>query len=174
MTTQDTYNRIKGLVLAGMSGYAACRRAGEDPLKWSKQLSRDPDIVKAKAAGDIKERGRKRPTWHYAEMPWVVDVLQNGLSQTAAAAKHGKPQPYISLCVKRAKAEQEAPTAAAATSAPQAQAQTQTQTPQPTPQPTTPNNVELDAIANILRDAAKRLNMRPEALAYDMIHRLAD
>lgn len=157
MTMNDVYTRIKSLVLAGMSGYAACRRLGEDPLKWSKQLSRDPDIVKAKVDGDIRELGRKKPDRHYVEMPWVVDVMVNGMTQTAAAAKYGKPQPYVSLCVKRAKEvlakDQEAPT------------------PTTTPTPTTQ---DLDILEDIMRAYAKRLGMRPEALAHDMIHRLAD
>lgn len=159
MIAPDIYTKIKGFVLAGMSGYAACRKFKEDPLKWSKQLSRDPDIVAAKAAGDIKELGRKRPDTHYTTMPWVVDVMVNGMSQTAAAAKHGKPQSYISVCVKRAKA-----------------VLARSQTTEPTPSPAAPPNpteLELDLIADMLRSAAKRLNTRPEALAHDMIGRLA-
>lgn len=122
MTHDQTYEDIKADVLAGMSGYAACQRHREDPLKWAKRISTDPDIVKAKASGEIKDRSTNtKPPDHYRRMPWVVDVLDNGMTRLGAAAKHNVSQPYVSRCVQKA---QEAPTTPTPTT-------TTTTTPQP-------------------------------------------
>lgn len=124
---KDIYDSIKADVLAGMSGYAACTRHREDPLKWAKRLSTDPDIVKAKADGSIPDRSTNtKSPQHYRKMPCVIDVLDNGMTRSAAAAKHGVSQPYVTRCVQKAQA---APT----TSAPAPQS-----TPQPAPAPSAP------------------------------------
>jgi predicted DNA-binding protein (UPF0251 family) len=104
MDNNTTYSLIKADVLAGMSGYAACHNHGEDPLKWAKRLSMDPDIVAAKASGSIKDRATKRmPPSYFRALPFVVDVLDNGMTQSAAARKHGVSQPHVNASVKRAR-----------------------------------------------------------------------
>lgn len=114
----DTYELIKADVLSGMSGYAAAQKRGVDSLKYAKILAADPDIVAAKAAGAIKDRAKWKTTpEHYRRLPHVVDVLDNGMTQAAAAKKHGVSQPLVNRHVKQAlggqpmlKAKAEAPT----------------------------------------------------------------
>lgn len=162
MYMEQKLQQAKNHVLAGKTYEVAAKLSGYgSKIDLYNALNNDPDIVAARADGTLKTRAKPAKRLdHYSSKPHVRAVMA-GMSQSDAAKKFGVSQPLVSRHVRLA--EQEAPTTS--TSAP---------TPQPTPQPTTPNNVELDAIANILRDAAKRLNMRPEALAYDMIHRLAD
>lgn len=105
--------------------------------------------------------------------PLIAAVLAGGLAPKEAAEKaqvSSNRMYYLIKAYRESKGVEGRLRAVAARKAPT----TSTSTPPPQPTPTTPNNVELEAIANILRDAAKRLNMRPEALAHDMIHRLAD
>ena len=118
MTQDNTYELIKVDVLSGMSGYAAAQKRGVDSLKYAKILAADPDIVAAKAAGVVKDRAKWRTTPdHYRRLPHVVDVLDNGMTQAAAAKKHGVSQPLVNRHVKQAlggqpmlKAKAEAPT----------------------------------------------------------------
>lgn len=123
MTQDNTYELIKADVLSGMSGYAAAQKRGVDSLKYAKILAADPDIVAAKAAGAIKDRAKWKTTpEHYRRLPHVVDVLDNGMTQAAAAKKHGVSQPLVNRHVKQAlggqpmlKAKAEAPANANAT-----------------------------------------------------------
>lgn len=157
MHKDQTYEDIKAEVLGGMSGYAASKKRGLPSLTYANRLANDPDIVAAKASGQIKSLARRHKTQEsFSRLPHVRAVLEQGMTQTAAAQKFGISQPIVSRHVRLAQAE--APT----TSAPQ---------PTTTP-PTTPP--DLDILADIMRAYAKRLNMRPETLAHDMIHRLAD
>ena len=118
MTQDNTYELIKADVLSGMSGYAAAQKRGVDSLKYAKILAADPDIVAAKAAGAIKDRAKwKNTPEHYRRLPHVIDVLDNGMTQAAAAKKHGVSQPLVNRHVKQAlggqpmlKAKAEAPT----------------------------------------------------------------
>ena len=117
MTHDNTYKLIKADVLSGMSGYAAAQKRGVDSLKYAKILAADPDIVAAKAAGVVKDRAKwKKTPEHYRRLPHVVDVLDNGMTQAAAAKKHDVSQPLVNRHVKQAlggqpmlKAKAEAP-----------------------------------------------------------------
>jgi hypothetical protein len=103
MTENNTYELIKADVLSGMSGYAAARKRGVDSLKYAKLLAADPDILAAKAAGTVKDRAKWKTTpEHYRKLPHVVDVLDNGMTQAAAAEKHGVSQPLVNRHVKQA------------------------------------------------------------------------
>lgn len=111
MTHDNTYELIKAEVLAGKSGYAASQKYGVDSLKYAKRLSTDNDIVNAKAEGTVKDRAKwKRSPDHYRHLPHVIDVLENGMTQTAAAAKHGVSQPLVNRHVKQALDGQPKPT----------------------------------------------------------------
>lgn len=134
---QNLFQAVKDLVLQGVSGYAAAKQCGLDPLAVAKQLSRDPDIAAAKASGAIQTRIRRKanPT-HYAKLPWVVDVLQNGMTQAAAAEKHGISQGRVSQTVRRAQEESAPP---------------------PPPQP--PTDPELQAITLLISSYAARHNL---------------
>lgn len=106
----DLYPQIKALVLGGMSGYAACKQLREDPLRWAKRISEDPDIVKAKRDGLIPDKGSKKVgAEHYRSLPHVIDVLEHGMTQTEAAKKYGLSQPLVCKHVNKAR-EQPAPT----------------------------------------------------------------
>ena len=125
MTQDNTYELIKADVLSGMSGYAAAQKRGVDSLKYAKILAADPDIVAAKAAGVVKDRAKWKTTpEHYRRLPHVVDVLDHGMTQAAAAKKHGVSQPLVNRHVKQAlggqpmlKAKAEAPANATAPAA---------------------------------------------------------
>lgn len=134
---EDVFERIKQLVLSGCSGYAACRKVGVDHMKYIKRISSDPDIVAAKASGAIKDLAKRRVTAeHYRALPHVVDVLDNGMSQTASAAKHGVSQPLVARHI--AKAKDAAP---------------------PPPQPQPPTDPELQAITLLISSYAARHNL---------------
>jgi len=106
MTNTDNYTNIKAAVLSGMSGYAAARKYGVEPLSVAKRLSTDPDIVAAKAAGTVKSRAKRhKTTSHYLNLDYVKAVLEGGLSQTAAAAQFGKAQSQVAFGVKKAREE---------------------------------------------------------------------
>jgi transposase-like protein len=67
-------------------------------------LRQDPDIVAAKAAGELRVRGRTKLSLEDCLAdPAVADVITNGMSTNAAAAKHGISQPTLWAKVKRAK-----------------------------------------------------------------------
>lgn len=101
---EGAFERIKQLVLSGCSGYAACRKVGVDHMKYIKRIAADPDIVAAKASGAIKDLAKRRVSAeHYRNLPHVVDVLDNGMSQTASAAKHGVSQPLVARHIAKAK-----------------------------------------------------------------------
>lgn len=103
MEKDNTYDLIKADVLAGMSGYAAAKRRGVHSLKYAPRLAVDPDIVAAKVAGTIRDRAKWRTTpEHYRRLPHVIDVLDNGMTQASAAAKHGVSQPLVNRHVKQA------------------------------------------------------------------------
>lgn len=153
---------IKAAILAGETYKAVAERYGVFQPEVHTLLRLDPDIVAAKAAGELRVRGRGKLTLEECLAdPAVADVINGGMSTNAAAAKHGISQPTLWAKVKRAKDLINPPK------------QNPKPQPKPTPEPT-PNDHELNLIADMLRSAAQRLGMRPEALAHDMVHRLAD
>lgn len=150
MNTQ--LEQAKALILAGETYPDTAKAVGYgNHAALHAALKDDPDIVAAKANGQLRSRATKGPE-HYARKPYVQAVL-NGMTQSEAAKKYGVSQPLVGRHLKMAAGA----------------------TPPPPTQPTSPNNdIELNLIADMLRSAAKRLGMRPESLAYDMLHRLAD
>lgn len=145
MTQDNTYDLIKADVLAGMSGYAAAMRHGADSLKYAKRLASDPDIVAAKASGAMKDRAKWRHSpSHYRKLPHVVDVLDNGMTQSEAAEKYGISQPLVSRHVKQALDGQPMIKAARRSA----------------PPPTTPTtDPEIDAIHALIKACATRRNL---------------
>lgn len=111
---------LKAEVLAGKSIYAVSQAHGINPLTLSRALIKDPDIVKAKAAGVIRQRKGGAPAKKdYTKLPYVIDVIQHGMSTTAAAKKHGISQPVVWNKVKAAREHMEATKAATPTPTPQ-------------------------------------------------------
>ena len=137
---------MKAAILAGETYAAVGKRFNCDGRQVYRILVNDPDIVKAKAAGDLRPRSAKLTAETALQDPAVADVILNGMTVNAAAKKHGIAQPVLWLRVSKVKAQMNP----------------------------TPTEDDLNKVADMLRKAAKRLNMRPEALAHDMIHRLAD
>lgn len=111
MTHDQTYEDIKADVLGGMSGYAASKKRGLPSLKYANRLANDPDIVAAKEAGQIRHLAKRTKSDHdYRRRPHVIDVLDNGMTQAAAAAKHGVSQPLVARHIKLALAGASQPT----------------------------------------------------------------
>lgn len=80
------------------------RRLGIPPLKLYNLLASDPDIVAAKANGKLNASKRYAAN-HFSKLPHVIDVLQNGMTHTEAAEKHGKHRSQVSRDVKKAQEE---------------------------------------------------------------------
>lgn len=138
-------SEIKAAILGGESYNTVAKRYQCDATQVLRLLKNDPDIVKAKAAGLLNKRAPVLTAENVLQDPAVADVILNGMNVHAAAKKHGKT--YAALWNKVEKAKKLLPV---------------------------DTEKELAELADMLRSAAKRLNMRPEALAHDMIHRLAD
>lgn len=135
---------LKAEVLTGKSIYAVSQAHKINPLTLSRALIKDPDIVKAKAAGVIRQRKGGAPAKKdYTKLPYVIDVIQHGMSTTAAAKKHGISQPVVWNKVKAAREYMEATKAA-------------TPTPTPTPQSTPPMPETLLAATKDLSEAFAR------------------
>lgn len=95
---------IKAAILAGETYKAVAERYGVFQPEVHTLLRHDPDIVAAKASGDLRARGRSKLTLDECLAdPAVADVITNGMSTNAAAAKHGISQPALWTKVKRAK-----------------------------------------------------------------------
>jgi hypothetical protein len=101
----------KRRILARESYNDVAHRLGVPSLKLYNLLANDPDIVAAKAAGKLNS-SKRYGAHHFSNLPHVVDVLRNGLSQTEAAKKHGKFPSQVSRDVKKAMDEQGAAGAA--------------------------------------------------------------
>lgn len=107
-TTQDTQQKTaeaKRLILSGFSYAKAAKQVGLDSLTLLNRLRDDKDILAAKAAGLLNKPRNTARRVKYAELPVVIDVLQNSLTQAEAAEKHKVSQPYISRCVRKAREE---------------------------------------------------------------------
>lgn len=153
-------NIISDLESSTESFSAICRRHGVPSGKTHLQLGKvRPDLL-----GPRSERLGFSTLRKPGSVPdnvkdqAVAEVLAGRLVKDVAV-EYGIPAPtlYKHAAAERAKRP---PT----TSAP---------TPQPTPQPTTPNN-DLDFLVDIVRSYATRTSQRPEAVAYQLMQRLAD
>lgn len=95
---------IKAAILAGETYKTVAERYGVFTPEVHTLLRRDPDIVAAKAAGELRVRGRGKLTLDECLAdPAVADVINGGMSTNAAAAKHGISQPTLWAKVKRAR-----------------------------------------------------------------------
>ncbi len=115
-TTQDTHQETaeaKRLILSGLSYAKAAKQVGLDSFTLLNRLRDDKDILAAKAAGLLNKPRNTARRVKYAELPCVIDVVQNGMTQAEAAERHKVSQPYISRCVRKAREElaQATPTA---------------------------------------------------------------
>lgn len=107
-TTQDTQQETaeaKRLILSGLSYAKAAKQVGLDSFTLLNRLRDDKDILAAKAAGLLNKPRNTARRVKYAELPCVIDVLQNGMTQAEAAERHKVSQPYISRCVRKAREE---------------------------------------------------------------------
>lgn len=107
-TTQDTQQETaeaKRLILSGLSYAKAAKQVGLDSFTLLNRLRDDKDILAAKAAGLLNKPRNTARLVKYAELPCVIDVVQNGMTQAEAAEKHKVSQPYISRCVRKAREE---------------------------------------------------------------------
>lgn len=153
-TTQDTQQETaeaKRLILSGLSYAKAAKQVGLDSFTLLNRLRDDKDILAAKAAGLLNKPRNTARLVKYAELPCVIDVVQNGMTQAEAAEKHKVSQPYISRCVRKAREElaQAAPTTSVSTS-------------------TTPvADPEIDAIKALLNAYAAR-----HQISYEQAHTL--
>ena len=116
--TQQETAEAKRLILSGLSYAKAAKQVGLDSFTLLNRLRDDKDILAAKAAGLLNKPRNTARRVKYAELPCVIDVVQNGMTQAEAAEKHKVSQPYISRCVRKAREElaQAAPTTPVSTS----------------------------------------------------------
>ena len=160
-TTQDTQQEVaeaKRLILSGLSYAKAAKQVGLDSFTLLNRLRDDKDILAAKAAGLLNKPRNTARRVKYAELPCVIDVLQNGMTQAEAAEKHKVSQPYISRCVRKAREElaQAAPTNATA----------------PTTAPPPAADPEIDAITLLIKSYATRHSIDPQTLCETLKQRL--
>ena len=149
--TQQETAEAKRLILSGLSYAKAAKQVGLDSFTLLNRLRDDKDILAAKAAGLLNKPRNTARRVKYAELPCVIDVVQNGMTQAEAAEKHKVSQPYISRCVRKAREElaQAAPTTPVSTS-------------------TTPvADPEIDAIKALLNAYAAR-----HQISYEQAHTL--
>ena len=149
--TQQETAEAKRLILSGLSYAKAAKQVGLDSFTLLNRLRDDKDILAAKAAGLLNKPRNTARLVKYAELPCVIDVVQNGMTQAEAAEKHKVSQPYISRCVRKAREElaQAAPTTSVSTS-------------------TTPvADPEIDAIKALLNAYAAR-----HQISYEQAHTL--
>lgn len=163
---EQKLQQAKSHVLAGKTYEAAAKLSGYgSKIDLYNALNNDPDIVAARADGTLKTRTKPaKRSDHYSSKPHVRAVMA-GMSQSDAAKKFGVSQPLVSRHVRLA--EQEAPTTATSAATP-------TSTPTPQPTPPVPPTSDLDFLVDIVRSYATRTGQRPEAVAYQLMHRLAD
>lgn len=143
--TEQIKAQAKELILARVSYSKAATKLQVDPLQLYNALCRDHDIVAAKAAGRLNPAKNTTKRTDYTNQPWVIDVMHNGMSQMAAAAKHGKSQAFISQCLRKAKEQ----LAQRGTSA----------EPAPPPPPQPPTDPDLQAITLLISSYAARHNL---------------
>lgn len=93
------------MILSGLSYAKASKQVGLDSFTLLNRLRDDKDLLAAKAAGLLNKPRNTTRRAKYAELPCVIDVLQNGMTQAEAAEKHKVSQPYISRCVRKAREE---------------------------------------------------------------------
>lgn len=156
---------IKAAILAGETYKVVAERYGVFQPEIHTLLRRDPDIVAAKAAGELRVRGRTKLTLEECLAdPAVADVISHGMSTNAAAVKHGISQPTLWAKVKRAKDLIQPPTSPAPKPATSSGA---------APSPVSPVD-DLDFLVDIVRSYAARTGQRPESVAHQLMQHLAD
>ena len=134
---------IKAAILAGETYKAVAERYGVFQPEVHTLLRYDTDIILAKAAGELRVRGRTKLSLEECLAdPAVADVITNGMSTNAAAAKHGISQPTLWAKVKRAKD---------LISPPKRPPTTSTPTPRPAPATTTTSSPEAQTLATTLK-----------------------
>lgn len=105
---------IKAAVLKGDSYRKVADRYNVSGALIHKLLADDPDIVAAKASGKLRgaRNGSRMSTARgkYQDLPYVIDVIQHGMSTAAAAKKHGISQPVVWEKVRSVRAQMEAAT----------------------------------------------------------------
>lgn len=141
--TEEIKVQAKEMVLEHVSYRKIAAKFGVDQRDIYNALRNDPDIVAARVAGQLNPPRNRDHVSDYTQHPWVIDVLEHGMTQTAAAIKHGKSQPYVNQCVKKAKAQLE-----------------HTLNREPPPPPTPPTqDPEIAAISTLITAYALRHNL---------------
>lgn len=145
---------MKAAILSGQGYHKVGDRFGLSSALVHRLLRDDPDIVAAKANGTL--RAPKRPQGSlrkqdYLSLPYVIDVIERGMSTSAAARKHGISQSVVWTKVQAAK---------------------KTLSTAPAPQPTPTNDPEIDAITLLIKSYATRHNIDPQTLCETLKQRL--
>lgn len=147
MSTQ--LEQAKALILAGETYPDTAKAVGYgNHAALHAALKDDPDIVAAKASGQLRSRATKGPE-HYARKPYVQAVL-NGMTQVEAAAKFSVSQPLVGRHLKLAGG-------AAKVGRPP------TTSPSPSGPPPAPTN-DVALIADLIKAHAQRLNIPAKTL----------
>ena len=98
---EQKLEQAKALILAGKTYTDTAKAVGYgNHAALHAALKDDPDIVAAKANGQIRSRATKGPDL-YARKPYVQAVL-NGMTQAEAAKKFGVSQPLVGRHLKMA------------------------------------------------------------------------
>lgn len=105
-TDRYPIEEMKAAILSGQGYHRVGDRFGLSSALVHRLLRDDPDIVAAKANGTL--RAPKRPQGSlrkqdYLSLPYVIDVIERGMSTSAAARKHGISQSVVWTKVQAAK-----------------------------------------------------------------------
>lgn len=143
---------IKAAILAGETYAAVAERYATSTQVVHALLSKDPDVVAAKASGALRSRGKPKMTLEECLAdPVVVDVIHNNMTTVAAAKKYGVSQPAVWAKVKKAKDLMSPPPPSPTTPFTNRE---------PPPPPTPPTqDPELQAISTLITAYALRHNL---------------
>lgn len=105
-TDKYPITEMRAAILSGEGYHKVGDRFGLSSALVHRLLRDDPDIVAAKANGTL--RAPKRPQeslrkQDYLSLPYVIDVIERGMSTSAAARKHGISQSVVWTKVQAAK-----------------------------------------------------------------------
>lgn len=105
-TDKYPIGEMKAAILSGDGYHKVGDRFGLSSAFIHRLLRDDPDIVAAKANGTLRAPKRHLDNLRkqdYLALPYVQDVLERGMSTSAAARKHGISQSVVWTKVQAAK-----------------------------------------------------------------------